>query len=314
HAQPEYELACGRGQPIGFMAGRSGILDVDLDGAVGIRNEAGAVADAVPVDPIPHEVISRIAHGERPERTVRRALSCRKVHDVVVLAGELLTRAVYFRSPVHGLLRYVYWAREFTGTCGSQEHAFAGFAASEHGGPAIDLCYIGVRDDLERDEPQHAANDDSLHYVRDDVSRPEGREQSESATAILRTTWLMSTQVNHHAAHDKPQNQGDDNPPDHIVHISITAHSRVTIVDEVQKVIRDALGRLEAPIEIASWNGDLLRLAHFDHRLPTRLLIDIFNISVTDIRYGYIITLNVQTSCLDCVPGNPFGYYSIRTK
>jgi hypothetical protein len=48
-----------------------------------------------------------------------------------------------------------------------------------------------VRDDLERDESQHAANDDALHYVRDDVPLPQGRERSEDANAILRTTWLI---------------------------------------------------------------------------------------------------------------------------
>jgi len=32
------------------MACGSGVLDVNVDGAVGIRNEAGAVADAVSVD------------------------------------------------------------------------------------------------------------------------------------------------------------------------------------------------------------------------------------------------------------------------
>src|SRR5215469_17784877 len=44
--------------------------------------------------------------------------------------------------------------------------------------------------------------------------------------------------------------------------------SRVGIVDEFQKVIRDALGLLEEPIEIASRDGDLLRLADFDERFP----------------------------------------------
>ena len=44
--------------------------------------------------------------------------------------------------------------------------------------------------------------------------------------------------------------------------------SRIGIVHELQKIIRDALGRLEELIEIASRDGDLLRLADFDERLP----------------------------------------------
>ena len=42
-------------------------LDVNVDGTVGIRNEAGAVADAVPVDRILHKVVPRVADSERPE-------------------------------------------------------------------------------------------------------------------------------------------------------------------------------------------------------------------------------------------------------
>ena len=92
------------------------------------------------------------------------------MHDVVELAGELLARAVYGRRPVHRLLRYVYRAHKYSGARGAQENTIAGLTASEHGGPAIDLCDIGVRENLERDERQNAANDDSLHDIRDDGS------------------------------------------------------------------------------------------------------------------------------------------------
>ena len=60
------------------MAGGSGVLDVDVDGAVGIRNEARAITDAISVNRIRYEAIARIAHGERPERIVGRQLPCRK--------------------------------------------------------------------------------------------------------------------------------------------------------------------------------------------------------------------------------------------
>src|SRR5262249_50488149 len=70
YAQPKQEVACGCGQPVGFMASRSAILDVYVDGTVGVRNEAGAVADAVPIERIPYKLISRVTHRERPERAV----------------------------------------------------------------------------------------------------------------------------------------------------------------------------------------------------------------------------------------------------
>jgi len=170
YAQPDYEVARGRRQPVGSMARRSGVLDVNIDRAIGVRYESGTIAYAVPIDRIRHKVIPRIAHGERPECIVRRELSCRKVHDVAVLARELLAHTIFVRRPVHRLLRHVYRSREFIGTGSAQENAIAGLAASVYGGPAVDLRDIGVRDDLERDERQHATNDDTLHDVRDDVS------------------------------------------------------------------------------------------------------------------------------------------------
>ena len=48
------------------------------------------------------------------------------------------------------------------------KHAVAGLAASVHGGPAVDFRDIGVCEDLERDERQHAADDNALYDVRDD--------------------------------------------------------------------------------------------------------------------------------------------------
>jgi hypothetical protein len=61
-AEPEYEVACGCGQPVGFMASRSGVLDVNVDGTVGIGNEPGTVADAVPLDRILDKGIPRVPH------------------------------------------------------------------------------------------------------------------------------------------------------------------------------------------------------------------------------------------------------------
>ena len=169
-AQPEYEIARRRRQPVGFMACRSGILDMNVDRPVGIRNEAGAIAHAISVDRIHHKVIFCITHRQRPECIIRRELACLKVHDVVVLAGELLTRAIYFRRPIHRLLWQVYWTKKCFGARGSEQDAMAGLAASENGGPAVDLRDIGTRENLKCDERQHSPNDDPLHDIRENGS------------------------------------------------------------------------------------------------------------------------------------------------
>jgi hypothetical protein len=114
-------------------------------------------------------VILRIPHRQRPECIIRREPACRKVHDVIVLVGELLARAIYGRGPVYRLLRYVY-GRKFVGARGFEHHAIARLAASENGGPAVDRRNIGVHDNLGRDESQYAANDDSLHDIRENGS------------------------------------------------------------------------------------------------------------------------------------------------
>src|SRR5712691_2878719 len=88
HAQPQDESACWRGQPVGLMACRSGVPQVDVDGAVGIFREAGPIADAVPIDGIRHEAFFRVSHSQRPERVVGRKTARRKGQDEVVLSGE----------------------------------------------------------------------------------------------------------------------------------------------------------------------------------------------------------------------------------
>ena len=68
------------------MARRSGVLNKDVDGAVGILHEAGAIADAVSIDGIRDEAFFLVSHGQRPERVVGRKTSRRKVEDVVALS------------------------------------------------------------------------------------------------------------------------------------------------------------------------------------------------------------------------------------
>src|SRR5258707_15365368 len=72
HAQPQVESARWRGQPVGLMARRSGVLQIDVDGAVGILREAGPIADAVSIDGIRDEALFRVSHRQRPERAVGR--------------------------------------------------------------------------------------------------------------------------------------------------------------------------------------------------------------------------------------------------
>jgi hypothetical protein len=121
HPQPNYELACGCGQPIGLLVRRSVALDVDVDGAVGVRHECGTISCAAAVNRIWYKVIPGVAHGRRSECIVRRE------------PGEYGT------------------------TGAAQENAIAGLPAAGYGTPTVDLRNIGVRDDLERDERQHAA-------------------------------------------------------------------------------------------------------------------------------------------------------------
>ncbi len=123
-------------------------------------------------------MIFRITHRERPERIVRRELSCREVHDVVLPAVERMTRAVTVRPPVHRFLRYVYRAEKYPRVRGSQEHAVAGLAASVHGNPAVDLRAFDAAVRLGRDKRQPEADEDPLHHIALHGSRTQiGKEE-----------------------------------------------------------------------------------------------------------------------------------------
>ncbi len=166
------------------MAGGSGVLDVNVDGAIGIRNQAGAIADAVSIDRIWNKAIARGAHGERPEGIVWRQLACWEVHNVVVLAGEVLIGTVYSRQPVHSLFRDVDGAGEFNGTCGAQERAIARLTASEDGSPPINPGDVSVRDEMESDKCQRKADEEALYGVCEDIPWTQGREQTARAFCI----------------------------------------------------------------------------------------------------------------------------------
>src|SRR5512142_933101 len=56
HAKPEREITRRRRKPVRRMTCRSVVLEVNIDGAVGIRHETGAVADVVAMDRIWHVV------------------------------------------------------------------------------------------------------------------------------------------------------------------------------------------------------------------------------------------------------------------
>jgi hypothetical protein len=156
------------------MTHRCGVADVNVNRSVSVRNEAGTIADAVTVDRVRHKMIARIAQGERPKCIVRRKLSRLKVHDVVVVTGELLTSAIGGRRPIHCLLRDVDGARKSLGAGGSDKNAVTRRAASVHGGPTIHRRDIGVRDNLKRDERQYTTGDDALDDVCD--NRPFNQE------------------------------------------------------------------------------------------------------------------------------------------
>src|SRR5262249_55967418 len=124
--QPEDEVARWGGQPVGFMAWRRGVLKENIYGTVRVVCEVGTIADAISVERIRHEAILCTAHGERPERAVGREPACRKVHDVVVLAGKRVTGAIDVRPPIHRLFRYVDRTRKYLSVCGAQQHPVAG--------------------------------------------------------------------------------------------------------------------------------------------------------------------------------------------
>src|SRR5689334_3037548 len=93
HAQPEYEIARRRRQPVGLVTGRSSVLNVNVDRTVRVLREAGPIADAVAIDRIGYKMIFRSTHRQRPEGIVRRKSAWRKVHDVVALSGERVAPA-----------------------------------------------------------------------------------------------------------------------------------------------------------------------------------------------------------------------------
>ena len=83
-----------------------------------------------------------------------------------------MTLAIFAGRPVHRLLRYVYRAHECHVACSTPEEAAAGLAASKHGGPAVYLGDIELRDDEQyRDKGQRGADEDALHNVRSNGSR-----------------------------------------------------------------------------------------------------------------------------------------------
>src|SRR5215468_6292207 len=134
-------------------------------GTVGVRHKAGAITYAVSVDRIRHKAISRITHSQRPESIVGRKAARREMYHVVVPAVESVARGIFARRPIHGLLRYVYWARKYLRARGPGQHVVAGHTASENGDPAVDLRGLNPCENLGREETQHNAYDKSLDDV-----------------------------------------------------------------------------------------------------------------------------------------------------
>src|SRR5579863_4573837 len=93
-AQHQLEVACRCRQPVGLVPGWSRALHINVDGAISVRHEAGATADAVAIDGVAHHVPDHIGHGQRPECPGRRELSDRKMQDVLALAREPSPRTI----------------------------------------------------------------------------------------------------------------------------------------------------------------------------------------------------------------------------
>ncbi len=145
------------------MPRRGGVLDIDIHRAVRVCYEAGAIADEASIERIRHEAFFRVSHGQRPERVVGREPFRREVHDVIVLSGERVARAIYVRPPVHRLLRHVYRAGKYSGVRGPREHAVARQATPERGDPAIDSRNLDPRENLNRDKRQPEPDEEALY-------------------------------------------------------------------------------------------------------------------------------------------------------
>src|SRR5260370_3067200 len=69
-AEHQLEVACRCRQPVGLVPSGSRALQINVDGAIGVRHEAGARADAGAIDGVAHHVPDHIGHGQRPEGIV----------------------------------------------------------------------------------------------------------------------------------------------------------------------------------------------------------------------------------------------------
>lgn len=94
HTQPKHEVYVWGGKPVRLAASRICVLYVDVDGAIGIRQEAWSAANAIAVNRIVCHETAGIAHGHRPGRVIWREPSRREAQYVVMLPIQLMTRVL----------------------------------------------------------------------------------------------------------------------------------------------------------------------------------------------------------------------------
>jgi hypothetical protein len=83
------------GQPVRLFLGLwSVVLEVQLEGAVGVEVQVVAVADGESVELVRYLEAFRVVHGERPEGVRGRQLACCEPQQVPVGAGERATVGV----------------------------------------------------------------------------------------------------------------------------------------------------------------------------------------------------------------------------
>lgn len=133
------------------MAGRGGILDVDVDRTIGVLREARAVADAVSVNWILHHAAPGIAHGHRASRVIWWESSRRKMEHVVVLSVQPMAGPIHRHRPIHRLLRQI-GRRNVLSACGLQKNAITRQAALQGGTPTVDsrqhVSDLGIDDQV----------------------------------------------------------------------------------------------------------------------------------------------------------------------
>src|SRR5664279_968098 len=140
-AEHQLEVAGGSREPVLLVPSWNLLLEIDVDGTVGVLRERRTVTNTMAISWIVHHIPNDIGRRERPEGVIRRELPARKVQDVFMPAAQRLPRAIRRGCPVRGLFKHIDDGQGF-GAGGPHEDSVAGLAAFANAAPAVDRrCY-----------------------------------------------------------------------------------------------------------------------------------------------------------------------------